>query len=185
LRTLFIAAAVLMLWCPAAPVFAQETGESCAPIADDTERLACYDEIYRVADDGLGADEVHIQSEQLIPARPVGRAAADMVIGCSDTGLAVRFSFANQLLSNTGDNAPLSFQVDSGGNTVRNLPVDANNTSVGFAAARDAIAFLNTLEGARNLKVRVTPVRQRSLTVDFRVGDHAEEIGTVLGMCGQ
>jgi hypothetical protein len=184
LRTLAIAAAVLLLGLPATPVLAQQDGASCAAIADDIERLACYDAIFRAPDDGVGAAEVLILSEQLIPARPVGREPAEMSIACVDGGISVRFSFANQLLSNTSDNAPLSFQVDLGGNTVRNLPVADENTAAGFATARDAAAFLDTLEGARNLKVRVTPVRQRSLTVDFRLQGFADEIGAVRGACG-
>jgi hypothetical protein len=180
-RVLVFLVAVLALVLPAQ---AQEDGASCAAIADDPDRLACYDAIFRAPDDGLLASEVLIQSEQLIPARPVGRELAEMVVACFDGGLEVRFSFANQLLSNTSDNAPLTFQVDSGGNTVRNLPVGDDNTTAGFATARDAVAFLDTLEGARNLKVRVTPVRQRSLTVDFRVADHLESIASLRGICG-
>ena len=184
MRILAIAAAALLLGSPAMPALAQQDGASCAVIADDPERLACYDAIFRTPNDGLVASEVLIQSEQLIPARPVGRQPAEMVIACFDGGLEVRFSFANQLLSNTSDNAPLTFQVDSGGNTVRNLPVGEDNTTAGFATVRDETLFLDTLEGARILKVRVTPVRQRSLTVDFRVADHLEAIGALRGVCG-
>lgn len=183
MRTLLIAAALLTLASPV-PAVAQQDGRSCSAVADDTERLACYDAIFQAPDAGLGVAEVRIASEQQIPARPNGRAPAEMVIACTDGGLAVSFSFANQLLSNTSDSAPLTFQVDLGGNTVRNLPVGVDNTSAGFASGRDAAAFLGTLEGARNLKVRVTPVRQRSLTVDFRLPEHAEAIGAALGTCG-
>lgn len=166
-----------------APAVAQDAGESCTAIASDTERLACYDAIFRPAEDGPVAPEVVIDSEQLIPARPVGRAPAVMTVACIDGGASVRFSFANQLLSNTSDNAPLTFQVDLAGNTVRNLPVGEDNTTVGFASARDAASFLDTLEGARSLRVRVTPVRQRSLTVDFRLQERNEEIGAVRAAC--
>lgn len=183
MRTLLIAAALLALACPASAI-AQEDARSCAAVADDPSRLACYDAIFRVAGDGLGVAELRIESEQQIPARPNGRAPAEMVIACIDGGLDVRFRFANHLLSSTSDNAPLTLQVDAGGNTVRNLPVGQDNTTVGFATARDATAFLNTLESARNLKVRVTPVRQRSLTVDFRLQEVADAIEAVRASCG-
>jgi type VI secretion system protein VasI len=179
-------AIVILLWflALALPGFAQETGPSCAAIPGDAERLACYDAIFRGGEDGPAAVEVRIESQQLIPARPVGRAPAAMVIACDADGLAVRFSFADQVLSNTSDNAPVTFQIDLGGNTVRNLPVDDANTSVGFPTARDAGAFLDTLDGARSLKVRITPVRQRSLTVDFVVRDHAADIAALRETCG-
>ena len=175
-----IVLAALLLVLPAA---AQQTGETCAAIDADAERLACYDAVFRIADDGLIASEVLIQSEQLIPGRPVGRAPAEMAIACFDGGLEVRFSFANQLLSSTADNVGLTLQADLGGNIVRNLPVDADNTTAAFASARDATVFLGTLEGARSLRVRVTPVRQRSLTVDFRLSDLAGEIEAVRASC--
>ena len=182
MRTLLIAAALLTLAGPA-PAIAQVDGQSCAAIAGDTERLACYDAIFRVVDDGLGVAAVRIESEQQIPARPNGRAPAEMVIACIEGELDIRFRFADQLLSSTSDNAPLTLQVDSDGNTVRNLPVDADNTSVGFATSGQAAAFLDTIEGARNLKVRITPVRQRSLTVDFRVDEHLEAIASARAGC--
>lgn len=176
---------VCLLLLVTQPAFAQQqSGERCAVLADDVERLACYDEIFRAKDDPVDAPQVRILSEQQIPARPVGRAPAEMVIDCRDTMLEVHFSFANQLLSNTGDDAPVTFQVDQGGNTVRNLPVNASNTAVGFDAPKDAAAFLDTLEGARNLKVRMTPVRQRSQTVDFRIAQYADDIGALRGLCG-
>jgi type VI secretion system protein VasI len=177
---------VLALALP--PAHAQDTGESCAAIAADAERLACYDGIFR-PDDGPAietpaATEVRIQSEQQIPARPTGRAPAEMVIACVEGGASVRFAFANQLLSSTNDNAGVTLQVDLGGNLVRNLPVDADNTSVGFATATDAATFLETLEGARSLRVRITPVRQRSLIVDFRLADFRDEIEALRASCG-
>jgi hypothetical protein len=182
LRTLLIAAALLTLASPV-PAIAQQDAQSCAAIGADAERLACYDAIFLVPDDGLGVADVRIESEQQIPARPNGRAPAEMVIACTQSGIAVRFSFANQLLSSTSDNAGVTLQVDLGGNIVRNLPVDADNTTLGFANARDATVFLETLEGAGSLRVRITPVRQRSLTVDFRLAELAEEIEAVRASC--
>jgi type VI secretion system protein VasI len=180
---------VLSLLVISAPAGAQDSGESCAAIAADAERLACYDALFRAPDDGgtpvdvPGATDVRILSEQQIPARPTGRAPAEMVIACVNGGISVRFSFANQLLSSTADNVGLTLQADLGGNIVRNLPVDADNTTAAFASARDATVFLGTLEGARSLRVRVTPVRQRSLTVDFRLSDLAGEIEAVRASC--
>lgn len=180
---------ILTILVLAVPAHAQDTGESCAAITGDPERLACYDAIFRAPldvppSDLPAASEILIPSEQQIPARPTGRAPAQMVIACVNGGAAVRFTFANQLLSSTNDNAGVTLQVDLGGNVVRNLPVDETNTSVGFATANEAATFLATLEGARSLRVRITPVRQRSLTIDFRLSDFADEIEALRGSCG-
>lgn len=177
---------VILFWALALslPVSAQQSsGAACISIADDAERLACYDAIFMAGEPAEVGDEVRIASEQMIPARPTGREPAEMILSCVAGALDLRFAFANQLLSGTSDNAPVTFQVDLGGNTVRNLPVGPDNTTIGFANARDAAAFLDTLEGARNLKVRITPVRQRSLVVDFRVGAHIDAIGALRGSC--
>ncbi len=158
-------------------------GEACALIIGGAERLACYDAIFRTSIPPDGAASVRIESEQSIPARPTGREPATMVIACEAGQLSVEFSFARQFLSATSDNAPLSFQVDLGGNTVRNLPVSADNTAAGFPNTTASAAFLDTLEGGTTLRVRVTPVRQRSLTVEFRMRDHADAIAAVREAC--
>jgi hypothetical protein len=131
------------------------TGEACAAIGGDAERLA----------------------------RPTGRVPAGMVIACAGGTLSVTFDFARQLLSATNDDAPITFQVDQGGNTVRNLPVSADNTSIGYSTTRESQAFLEGLEGGTSLKVRITPVRQRSLTVDFRLREHEAEIAALREAC--
>ncbi len=96
----------------------------------------------------------------------------------------VAFTFAGQLVSATGDIAPVTFQLDAGGTSVRTLAADANNTQLSFAPGRESEAFLDTLAGATNLKVRMTPVRQRSLTMDFRVNGVADQIAAVRASCG-
>lgn len=182
IRLLF--ALALLLPAPiAVPVaLAQEGGLACAPIDDDAARLACYDEIFR--SQVPAGETVVLESEQLIPARPTGRVHATMTVACDAGALSVSFGFGEQFLSPTGDDAPLTFQVDQSGNTVRNLPVNADNTRVGFFTTRESGAFLDTLQGATNLRVRVTPNRQRTQTVDFRLRDKLDEMDALRGTCG-
>lgn len=169
----------------AVPATAQTagSGEACVAIADDTERLACYDAVFRTSAQEGDVTPLRIESEQQIPARPNGRVPAGMVVACESGTLTVTFDFARQLLSATNDDAPITFQVDQGGNTVRNLPVSSDNTSIGYFATRDSEAFLDGLEGGTSLKVRITPVRQRSLTVDFRLREHEAAIAALREAC--
>jgi hypothetical protein len=127
---------------------------------------------------------VVIQSNQPIPARPSGRAPAVMTIACGTGGLGVGFSFAGQLLSETSDEAAISFQVQQTGSQIRSLPVGPDNTTIAFANARDADAFLETLESGDNLVVRITPVRQRSIQVQFNLRGREAEIAAVREGCG-
>lgn len=166
-----------------APAHAQETGASCAPIVDDTERLACYDAAFRSSVPPPDGDAVIIESERLIPAQPTGRKPAEMTIACDGGTLTVQFAFAGQSVSATGDIAPVTFQVDQNATAVRTLNASPENTAVGFWTTEESLAFLNSLAGGTNLKVRMTPVRQRSLTVDFRLTEHRDAIDAVRNTC--
>lgn len=165
------------------PVAAQSTAQECAAVAADTDRLACYDALFRATGAVPVGDAVLVQSQALIPARPSGRGSAEMTIACAAGGPMVAFTFAGQLVSATGDIAPVTFQLDAGGTSVRTLAADANNTQLSFAPGRESEAFLDTLAGATNLKVRMTPVRQRSLTMDFRIDGVADQIAAVRASC--
>lgn len=164
------------------PATAQQAVSSCVAIEDDAERLACYDAIFRDGELDLEGG-VFVESERLIPARPTGREPATMSIRCEDGQMVVSFGFAGQLVSNTGDIAPLTYQVDASGNVARTLRAGEDNTSLSFASAADTEFFLDSLIGGRNLKVRMTPVRQRSLTVDFRLQAVADEIEALRAAC--
>jgi type VI secretion system protein VasI len=164
------------------PAAAQPAAEACAAIADDIERLGCYDAIFRNTGN-LPEGDVVIESERLIPALPTGRAPATMVVSCASGKPVVAFSFAGQLVSNTGDIAPVTFQLDQNGTVVRTLSANDSNTALQFEPGSASEAFLNSLAGGTNLKVRMTPVRQRSLTVDFRLPEHEQAIGALREGC--
>lgn len=160
----------LLLSTAAVPALAQQSGTECAAIAADADRLACYDSLFRgTGGDAPAAEAVTLESERLIPAAPSGREPATLTIACEEGAPRVRFAFAGQPVSITGDIAPLTMQVDQNATIVRTMAASADNQSLSFASARDTATFLDSLVGGTSLRVRVTPVRQRSLTVDFRI----------------
>jgi type VI secretion system protein VasI len=184
-NTLIFLAIVAASLMPAAPALAQQDAAACAAIADDGERLACYDGIFRPTGDiEPGGEAIILNSERMIPARPTGRGLATMTVACGERGIGVAFAFAGQLVSNTGDIAPITFQVDAGASTVRTLSADSANTTLSFASVSEAEAFLNAIEGGTNLKVRMTPVRLRSLNVDFRLEAVADQLAALRSNCG-
>jgi hypothetical protein len=166
----------------AQPAAAQSTPQACAAIADDGERLACYDAIFATTGT-VDPDAVLLSSEQLIPQRPTGRAPATMSVACVSGQPQVTFGFAGQLVSATGDIAPVTFQIDQFGTSVRTLSADAANVALSFAPGRDSNAFLDSLAGGTNLRVRMTPVRQRSLTIDFRLPGIIDDIEALRANC--
>lgn len=184
-RTILIGLAfgALVALTPTAQAQAPQDPAACAAIAGNTERLACYDAIFRIVTGDIELEPVVISSERLIPARPTGREPATLTVSCPAGGLDVSFSFAGQLVSNTGDIAPITLQVDQNATAVRTLRADADNTSLRFSTSADAAAFLDSLAGGTNLKVRVTPVRMRSLTVDFRLLGSVDAIAALRAGC--
>ena len=165
------------------PALGQDTGESCAAIGDDAQRLACYDGVFRSEARATTSGELVFSSERLIPARPSGREPATISVACVAGVPTVHFGFANQLVSSTGDIAPVTLQVDHGPTLVRTMPSSPDNTSLTFATARESEAFLDSLVGGDLLRVRMTPVRQRSVNVTFRLQEAVPQIEALRESC--
>lgn len=162
---------------------AQSGLAECVALAGDAERLACYDDLFRT-EGGQAAVSVVIQSEQLIPARPTGRAPATMTIACDGGVLSIAFGFAGNTMSALGNDAGLTLQSDLQAARSRTLPVNEANTAILLDNTRDATAFLDALLGTTNLTARVTPVNSRSLSVRFRVDAIMERVEPVRAACG-
>jgi hypothetical protein len=181
-RLLPVLALLPLLSLPVPAAVAQATGAQCTTIADDSERLACFDAAF--AAPAATADSVVFQSEQLIPARPNGRQPATVTVACNAGVLSVAFGFAGNTMSALGNDAGITWQFDLQAARSRTLPVNAGNTAIVLDNSRDALAFIQSVEGATNLTVRVTPVSSRSLTVRYRVEDFGARVAPVLAACG-
>ena len=160
--------------------YAQANGATCAAIPGGAERLACYDDIFRSVPAGA-ANSVSFNSEQLIPAKPSGRQPAVMSVACAAGALTVKFAFAGNTMSAIGNDAGITLQLDLQAARSRTLPTADNNTAL--VINRDAAAFLDSLEGATNLGVRVTPVSSRSLSVRFKLAGVDEAVAPVRAAC--
>ncbi|MCW5720869.1 MAG: hypothetical protein KIS86_06980 [Devosia sp.] len=160
-----------------------QSGAECAAIAADAERLACYDGVFRSEGAPVSALSVSVESEQLIPARPSGRAPATITIACDTGVLSIAFSFAGNTLSALGRDAGITLQNDLQQARSRTLPVNLDNTAVVIATTRDALAFLDTLPGTSNLTARLTPANSRSLSVRFNAPAILEAAAPVRAAC--
>jgi len=183
-KRLIAALLVPALLAVSMPTFAQAPGGAqCAAISEDVERLACYDNIFR-PDTAPGAlASVKLDSEQLIPARPSGRAPATMTVSCQADVLQVAFGFAGNIMSALGRDAGITLQYDLQRARSSTLPVNAENTAIVIDNTRDSLAFLDALAGASNLTVRVTPVTSRSLSVRFRIGTFEADVAPLVAAC--
>lgn len=170
--------ALLVLAGPAAA----QSGAQCAAIAEDGSRLACYDDVFRTDTAAAQSEAIIFESEQLIPARPSGRAPATISVSCEPNGLRIAFGFAGNLLSSLGNDVGMTLQYDLSRRS-STLPVNEDNTAVLIDNTRDALAFINNLAGVTNLTVRVTPASTRTLSVRFRVDDFADRASPVVSSC--
>lgn len=184
MRVLSVLALLPLLSVSMPAVMAQETGAQCTAIADDAERLACFDTAFAALATTVAADSVVFESEQLIPARPNGRQPATITVSCDAGVLRVAFAFAGNTMSALGNDAGITWQFDLQAARSRTLPVNADNTAIVLDKTSDALAFIQSVVGATNLTVRVTPVNSRSLTVRYRVEDFAGSIAPVRAACG-
>jgi hypothetical protein len=169
---------------PAPAALAQAGVAACVAQPDDGQRLACYDALFRSGAAQAQTLEVVVQSEQLIPASPSGRAPATMTIACEAGNLTIAFAFAGNTMSALGRDAGLTLQNDLEQARSRTLPVDPTNTAILLDNTRDATAFLDGLAGVNNLTARVTPVNSRSLRVRFQVAGIGERVAPVRAACG-
>ncbi len=184
MRRLYTLLALPLLLVSPIPAAAQ-SGAQCAAIAEDGERLACYDGVFRSEAGRDAGTSVTLQSEQLIPARPSGREPATITISCEADGLQVAFRFAGNTMSIAGNDTGLTLQYDLQRARSSTLPVDDDNTAVLINNPREAAAFVDGLQGATNLTVRVTPASTRSLNVRFNVSNFDQEVAPVVSACAQ
>ncbi|MGB3339741.1 MAG: hypothetical protein WBA73_21370 [Devosia sp.] len=184
MRLLPVLALLPLLSIPAPAAMAQTTGSQCAAIADDAERLACFDAAFAAPVASAANPVVVFESEQLIPARPNGRQPATITVSCDAGTLNVAFAFAGNTMSALGNDAGVTWQFDLQAARSRTLAVNEDNTAVVLDNNRDALAFIQSVEGATNLTVRVTPVSSRSLTVRYRLDQFAEQVAPIRAACG-
>ncbi|WIJ24552.1 hypothetical protein [Devosia sp. RR2S18] len=173
-----------LFFVPVPTVLAQPNGVACATIEADAQRLACYDEIFRPGGEIPISDGVVLPSEQLIPARPSGRAPATLTVACEAGTLNVEFAFAGNELSASGRDAGISLQYDLQRSRSRTLPVNDTNTALVINGTPETLEFLSGLVGTTNLTARVTPINSRSLTVRFRLNDFLDRVAPVRTACG-
>ena len=176
--------ALLPIFAVSTPAALAQAGiDQCTAIAGDTERLACYDALFRSAGGDAESLSVVLESQQLIPARPSGRAPGTMTVSCEAGELQVAFGFAGNTMSALGRDAGITLQYDLQPGRSRTLPVNPENTAIVLDSTAEAAAFLDGLTGATNLTVRVTPVNSRSLTVRFRIDSFMDDVAPVVAAC--
>ncbi|HCO54303.1 MAG TPA: hypothetical protein DIT93_04705 [Pelagibacterium sp.] len=191
------------------PALAQMAPERCAAIGPASERLACYDSIFRSgqftgggsqtdADQGLWTSGIEVsqiegtevpfatlESEQLIPALAGGRAPARLTILCLDGETTVQFGFAGSAMGTpTSNSAALTLQYDRQPPRTQSVALAPDRLAVGFFETEAARAVIGQLRQSERLLVRATPQSQRSVTVSFQLEGIEAALQPVREACG-
>jgi type VI secretion system protein VasI len=191
-------------------VLAQTAPERCAAIGPASERLACYDSIFRSGqftgedDEGADADaglwtsgiEVSqiegtevpfatLESEQLIPALAGGRAPARLTILCLDGETALQFSFAGSAMGTpTSSSGTITLQYDRQPPRTQSVDLSPDRLAIGFFETEAALPVIGQLQQTQRLLVRATPQSQRSVTVSFQLEGIETALQPVRAACG-
>ncbi|MCD7059475.1 type VI secretion system-associated protein TagO [Pelagibacterium xiamenense] len=210
-RAILAAATAMIAIFHTAPVAAQQfTPEQCAAIGPASERLDCYDSIFRTSrftggeagqetpDMGLWASGIEVsqiegterpfaslESEQLIPAQPRGRAPARLTVLCQDGQPVVQFSFAGQFMgTETSRSGLITIQFDRQPPRSQSLDLSADRMALGFFSEDDARGFIDRLLVTNRLIVRAQPQGERSVTVSFQIEGIEQALQPVREACG-
>ena len=193
----------------AVPALAQTAPERCAAIGPASERLSCYDSIFRSgqftgdedgddADQGLWTSGIEIsqiegtevpfatlESEQLIPALAGGRAPARLTALCVDGETTLQFGFAGSAMGTpTSNSAAITLQYDRQPPRTQSVDLSPDRLSIGFFEAAPAREVIDQLRQAQRLFVRATPQSQRSVTVSFQLEGIETALQPVREACG-
>lgn len=211
LRAGLATAAIVAMSVYTAPGQAQPISpERCAAIGPATERLECYDSIFRPdrfsgttnGDDapdmgmwnaGVEVSQIEgterpfasLESEQLIPAQPRGRRPAQLTILCENDQPAVQFTFAGQSMgTETSRSGLITFQFDRQPPRSQSVDLSPDRTALGFFSESDARDFIERLLITNRLIVRAQPQGERSVTVSFQIEGIEAALEPVRAACG-
>ncbi|WP_421952398.1 type VI secretion system-associated protein TagO [Pelagibacterium sp.] len=191
------------------PAPAQTAPERCAAIGPASERLACYDSIFRsdqfTGDDGDAAGDqglwtsgievsqiegtevpfATLESEQLIPALAGGRAPARVTILCVDGETTLQFGFAGSAMGTpTSNSAAITLQYDRQPPRTQSVALSPDRLAIGFFETAQARPVIDQLRQTQRLFVRATPQSQRSVTVSFQLEGIEAALQPVRDACG-
>ncbi|MFD1199545.1 type VI secretion system-associated protein TagO [Brucella gallinifaecis] len=186
------------------PVQAEDSGNSCAKENDAAKRLLCYDGIFRneiktdPITEGTGkwrsqtdvskiADTADhyaaLQSEDKLSKRFGGTGYAQIHMRCKENKTSAYFTFADQFLSDIQNYGKITYRLDTDKAVTKGFNVSTDNTGLGLWSGGSAIPFLKSLEGHKQLVVRVTPFNQSAITVTFDIRGFDEAVKPIRSAC--
>lgn len=182
--TLAFAFSALAIGTPVS--LAQEIGRECVTIADDGERLSCFDKAFGVgagdAPPAVGEWEMRTETSRLIDRVDVyltvesGEAVpidygepqrARFQISCRDNVTTATFWIGGNYLSDYGVYGQLLYRVDDHTSQAIRAKTTADSEYIGLLSGAAAIPFVKALFGGQRLLVSARPVNQSDTPVEM------------------
>jgi len=168
---------------------AQSTGEGCAKIQADNQRLECYDLIFkqervggptqgvgawRVTEDVSLIDDsrtvfLRLTSEDSHPGRFGGREKSYLAIACRENTTSLWMTFADNFMSSNAGSGSVTYRIDDEEARSQGFRESNDNSALGLWNGSTAIPFVKRLIGNERLVVRATPFSESSVTATYDI----------------
>lgn len=177
-----------------------QASDKCAQIADNRQRLECYDLEYRkeatvsIESAWIVKEEVSriddsknvfltVFSKDSIRARFGSPAPASLHIHCRENTTMLYIVMAGNFLSDIQDYGQVTYRIDTAPAGRTSMDVSTDNAALGLWSGRRSIPFIRSMFGGSNLLIRITPFNESTLTVDFPIQGLEEAIQPLRAAC--
>ena len=176
------------------------SNEKCGKIQNISERLACYDMLYKPSvdaskkgnwvltqevskiDDSINVF-VMILSENDVIKRFGGSAPVTFLMRCMENTTSIYFSMDN-FLSDIQSYGVITIRLDDQRAFDKRFVASTDNSALGLWRGGAAIPFLKQLKGKKRLIARITPFNESSVTAEFNIDGIDEYIDAIGKQCG-
>ncbi|WP_306253894.1 type VI secretion system-associated protein TagO [Parvularcula sp. IMCC14364] len=180
-----------------------QDGPSCAKKNDDSERLRCYDLVYRVtasAPKPIDSDwRVREETSKLDDTKTVfmevnsnenhvGRFGQEgklrLSLRCQENTTALAIYFAGEFMaSGASDYVRVDYRIDDNPASSANFVESTNNEWLGLWNGSRAIPFIKQMFGASTMYVRATPFSESSVDGEFNISGVQDAIKPLREAC--
>jgi type VI secretion system protein VasI len=181
-----------------------QTGQSCVPIEEPLERLACYDAIFDPSSlretseprtwvvrtensliDGRLNVYLELPTEQVVPVDYGVPQRGKLQIRCIENVTSLRFWVGGNYMSEHGEFGVMTYRVDNRGAQQLRGQVTNDNQYIGTAEGSPSIALAQQFFDANSLLLSLNPVNRNEAPValTFRVEGLAKAIEPLRQSC--
>ncbi|WP_417273498.1 type VI secretion system-associated protein TagO [Celeribacter halophilus] len=136
-----------------------------------------------VSQEANSIQAITTHSEKPVPGLFDRSAPAELTIRCAQNNTSIALSFEHTYLSDLGDYANVTLQLDDGFETIVELTRGENPQTLVWPDGRRAVPFLIEALRANTLQVSLTSFTDETLTADFSLDGISTAIMPVRSAC--